>query len=283
MEIEREFVSDLLWQVIEKVANASTLHHVRGTFEGVHDALLHLIMGKIKKLDLEVLTAMSEELSENIFQSIARDSFQFASELHLFTSLKYPQVYPRIVRKFKCHLENPIPQEPTKAKRFFSSVRAKIKTTFFDNENLYSEENCLSEGFSESTDPNGTEPVQDGTDKRLSRGTEAERERMVRLVLWKLISKACYRSATAYKMKDRVCIHRRLFTVLWEELKDLDFVFFSNMHKKLSADIYQLLSGNDDVVQLMTMKGGTHLNPLSVNLKPQSCYGTISQNLKTHP
>ncbi|PWA31028.1 hypothetical protein CCH79_00010665 [Gambusia affinis] len=88
-------------------------------------------------------------------------------------------VYPRIVRKFKCHLENPIPQEPTKAKRFFSSVRAKIKTTFFDNENLYSEENCLSEGFSESTDPNGTEPVQDGTDKRLSRGTEAERERMM--------------------------------------------------------------------------------------------------------
>lgn len=282
MEIEREFVSDLLWQVIEKVANAPTLHHVRRTFEGVHDVLLYLIMGEIEELDLEVLTAMSEELSENIFQSIASDSFQFASELHLFTSLTYPQVHRRLVRKFKRHLENPIPPEPTKTKRFFSSVRAKIKKIFFDSESLYSDENCLSDSFSESTDPKGTEPVQDGTDKRIRRGTKAERERMVRLVLWKLIGRASYRSVTTYQLKDRAQLHIRLFGVLWKELKDLDFVIFPKMDKKLSADIYQLLSGNDDIVRerlfyLMTM------NDPIVDFKIVTCFKrTLAHPRKAH-
>ncbi|XP_008411572.1 uncharacterized protein LOC103467206 [Poecilia reticulata] len=282
MEIEREFVSDLLWQVIEKVANASTLHHVRTTFEGIHDALLCVIMAEIKELDLEVLTTVSEELSENIFQSIARDSFQFASELCLFTSLIYPQVHPRIVRMFKRHLKNPVPPEPTKMKRFFSSVGVKMKKTFIVSESLYSDENCVSESFLESTYPKGTEPVQYGTDKIIRRGTEAERNKMVRLVLWKLISKASYRSVTAYKMRDRVRLHCRLFGILWEEIKDLDFVLFPKMEKKLSADIYQLLSGNEDIVKdrlfhLMTLK-----NPI-VDFKIITCFKrTLAHPRKAH-
>ncbi|XP_043979946.1 uncharacterized protein LOC122835179 [Gambusia affinis] len=246
--LKRDFLSDLLWQVIEKVADEPTLPLVRETFENAQGKLLCQIMAETGTLDLDILSGMSEVLSERIFQSIASDSFHLASELHLFAILFYPESYPRIVQEFKHHLENPIPQEPTNTKKFLSSVRTKLKDTLFDAEGLYAEENCLSKDGLKSTYPNGKRLVENDREMGMKHGTD-ERRKMINLVLWKLIRKASHRSTSNYSEKDIIPVYERLSGVLWEELKDVDFIIFPEMDRKIGSDIFQLLSGNEDVVR----------------------------------
>ncbi|XP_008408850.1 uncharacterized protein LOC103465625 isoform X2 [Poecilia reticulata] len=246
--LKRDFLSDLLWQVIEKVADEPTLPLVRETFENAQGKLLRQIMAETGKLDLDILSGMSEELSERIFQSIASDSFHLASELHLFAILFYPVSYPRIVQEFKHHLENPVPQEPTNTKKFLPSVITKLKDTLFDAESLYAEENCLSNNCLKSTYPKGKRLVENDREMGMRHGAD-ERRKMINLVLWKLIRKASYRSTTNYGRKDIISVYERLSGVLWEELKDLDFIIFPDMDRKIGSDIFQLLSGNEDVVK----------------------------------
>ncbi|XP_054884078.1 uncharacterized protein LOC129358875 [Poeciliopsis prolifica] len=241
---KKRTVGDLLWKVIEKVADMPTLHHIRETFEVAHIQLLRQIMKETGKLELSLLMEMSDELSERIFQSIARDSFHIASELHLFTILFYPEAYPRIVKEFKYHLENPILPEPTKTERFLSSVRTVLTNALFDTESLYSDENCLGETRSIAA---RRRKSLIGYIELIKHGTEKERRKMVNIVVWKLICKASYRSATPYKLRHTVPVYQRLSVVVWEELQDLDFLIFYKMEKKLSKDIFQLLTGNEDI------------------------------------
>ncbi|PWA19934.1 hypothetical protein CCH79_00016616 [Gambusia affinis] len=182
-----------------------------------------------------LLVPVIEKVADEPTLPLVRETFENAQES-----------YPRIVQEFKHHLENPIPQEPTNTKKFLSSVRTKLKDTLFDAEGLYAEENCLSKDGLKSTYPNGKRLVENDREMGMRHGTD-ERRKMINLVLWKLIRKASHRSTSNYSEKDIIPVYERLSGVLWEELKDVDFIIFPEMDRKIGSDIFQLLSGNEDV------------------------------------
>ncbi|PWA27265.1 hypothetical protein CCH79_00021118, partial [Gambusia affinis] len=241
---KRNFLSQLLWQVIEKTTDGPTLHLAKETFGAQHRRVLLLLLSKTEEINVDVLSEMSEELSERIFQSLARDAFNFASGLSLIALLDYPDGHSVIVKKFKHHLENPVPP-----RKMFTATKRKIREAFFPTEDMYSDENCLKEDYTQA-DIDPEEFLRDAKEMRFKRGTEDERKDMVERILWRLIYKSSQRSRyAAYKMNHTNHVHKKLAPKLWEEVKDVDFVFFDDMERKHCRDIFQLICGNDDVVR----------------------------------
>ncbi|MEQ2261616.1 hypothetical protein XENORESO_012793 [Xenotaenia resolanae] len=242
----KKFLSDLLWQVIEKVADDSTRQDVRGMFENVHGRLLDLILENTGELDLDNLSEMAEELGETIFQSICFDiflinTFPFSTQLFLFSVLSSPQSYPRIVSKFKRHLENPL-LKPTKEEK---NLGQKIKDAFIG---MGSKKKCLSETSSKPFDPNVRRSVVDGPGVKGRRGTQEERYTIIKTILWNMIYKSIAKATAYYTMDDALPVYNRLFYVIWDEIKDKDFIIFPEMEKRLHSYILQLLCGNNILV-----------------------------------
>ncbi|XP_021163551.2 uncharacterized protein LOC110366501 [Fundulus heteroclitus] len=221
--LHREFVSDLLWKVIEKVEDESNKQHVRETFRGAHRLLLDKILEKTKTFDLNVVSEIADELSEEIFRSISQG-----------TSNKYvdPEVYY--------------------------------------------------ETFSKHMDSDVTRPVKVDTSERKRRGTQKQRKQIIRNIFESLILKAEEHSFLTHSPDKWNHAFSAVFPVVWDEIKDMDFVIFPKMEEKLSSDIFDLLCGNEILLELNLFYLMSKAHPMVVK-KIISCFKmTLSHPRKVH-
>lgn len=241
---KEEFVSELIWQVIEKIDY--TQCYVRSKFNFTHRELLDLILNNTGTLNLDLLTSMSDQLSHAIFKSIVDTDFKHATELLLHEVLSCPKLYPWIVKVFKNHLENPPDKSSKKQSRHYD-FNNRLYKFIFNTEEMFESENCLD--CSNQLDPEFIRLTKDMKIKNLRFGSVDDRQRPIKRIVLKMVQIARTISNSNMDDKDAVILYKKLLPIIWEEVKDIHFPIFPDMHNKLSSDIILLFTGNNSYLE----------------------------------